>query len=157
MNRRTIFAVCVVALATTSCVSMTPSERANLRELKGYGISENEQSIKNPGLAGVLNILPGFGNFYLAVGSGESSQWAIGFLNLLVWPYSVVWGIPEAAIDATTINKKETLYHYTLSPAGRRELAHRKAEMEAAPFTDQQRPEGGVVSARPSPPASLYP
>ncbi len=111
---------------------MTPSERANLRELEGYGISENEQAIKNPGLAGVLNILPGFGNFYLAVGSGESSQWAIGFLNLLVWPYSVVWGIPEAAIDATTINKKETLYHYTMSPVGRREFAQIKAEWEAS-------------------------
>jgi hypothetical protein len=52
---------------------MTPSERANLRELEGYGVRETDQAIKNPGIAGALNILPGFGNFYLAVGTGESS------------------------------------------------------------------------------------
>ena len=96
------------------------------------GKANHDQSIKNPGIAGALNILPGFGNFYLAVGSGESSQWVIGFLNLLVWPYSVVWAIPEAAIDANTINKKEILYHYTMSPVGRREFASIKAEWEGS-------------------------
>ena len=132
MSWRTAAVVTIIAIATSGCVSMMPSERSQLRELEGYGVRGNDQAIKNPGIAGALNILPGFGNFYLAVGSGESSQWAIGFLNLLAWPFSVVWGIPEAAIDASTINRKETLYHYTMSPVGRREFAAIKAEWEGS-------------------------
>lgn len=108
------------------CVAMRPADQAALRELEEYGISKEDQAIKNPGLAGALNILPGFGNFYLAIGTEESSQWAIGFLNLLAWPVSVVWGIPEAAIDASTINKKETLYYYQHTDKGRAVLEAKK-------------------------------
>lgn len=123
----------VVALAllllmnTTACVSMRPADNENLRDLQQYGIKQEEQAIKNPGVAGALNVLPGFGNFYLATGTDESSQWAIGFLNLLAWPISVVWGIPEAAIDASTINKKETVYYYMHTAEGKKALENRKA------------------------------
>jgi hypothetical protein len=159
MDRKTIVAACIIALATTSCISMTPSQRGKLRELEQYGISKEEQKIKHPALAGVLNLLPGFGNFYLAAGTDESSQWAFGFLNLLVWPYSVVWGMPQAAIDASTINKKETLYYYTTDRQGRKELAYLKAEQDGYSLDatrDVQRrgiydqPTGGAH------PASLY-
>lgn len=108
------------------CVGMRPSDREGLREMESYGISKNEQAIKNPGLAGALNILPGFGNFYLASGTDESSQWAIGFLNLLTWPISVVWGVPQAAIDASTINEKETFHFYKHSVQGQEEYAKKK-------------------------------
>ena len=144
MDRRTILAVCVIALATTSCISMTPSQRNKLRELESYGISQEEQSIKSPALAGALNLLPGIGNFYLASGTGESSQWAFGFLNLLTWPYSILWGIPEAAIDASTINKKETLYYYTTDREGRKELAFRKAELDATAVEPRPLPRRGL-------------
>jgi hypothetical protein len=95
---------------------------------KAYGISPTDQAVKNPGAAGALNILPGFGNFYLAAGTTESEQWLYGFLNLLCWPISVIWGIPEAAIDASTINKKETVYYYTFDPRGREEFSRRKGQ-----------------------------
>ena len=65
--------------------------------------------------------MPGFGNFYLAIGTNEGDQWLYGTLNLLLWPVSVVWGIPEAAIDAGNINKRNTAYYYTYG-AGAKEL-----------------------------------
>jgi hypothetical protein len=102
-----------------------------LNELKSYGISETEVQRKSPPAAAALNILPGFGNFYLAAGTTESDQWLFGFLNLITWPYSMIWGIPEAAIDATTINKKETIYYYTYDRMGKQEFEKRKAEMDS--------------------------
>ncbi len=105
-----------------SCTTLSKSEKTTLRELRTYGIMPNEIKVKEPAVAGALNILPGVGNFYLAIGTDESSQWMYGTLNLLVWPFSIVWGIPAAAIDADTINKKETVYHYTYDRLGKSEL-----------------------------------
>lgn len=104
------------------CTTLSKTEKTTLRELRTYGIMPNEVKVKEPAIAGGLNILPGFGNFYLAIGTDESSQWVYGTLNLLLWPISVVWGVPAAAIDAGTINKKETVYHYTYDRLGRSEL-----------------------------------
>ncbi len=33
-----------------------------------------------------------------------------------------MWGIPSGAIDATNINKKETIYYYTYDKYGKAEL-----------------------------------
>lgn len=76
----------------------------------------------------MLNILPGGGNFYLAAGTDESEQWLYAFLNLLTWPASVVWGVPEAAIDAGNINKKATVEYYTFDKVGKEEFAKMRAE-----------------------------
>lgn len=112
----------------TGCVSISRTEQIKLRELKSYGIKETEVDKKHPGLAGALNILPGFGNFYLAIGTDESSQWLYGFLNLLTWPISIIWGVPQAAIDAVAINKKETIYYYTFDNEGKIELEKIKSQ-----------------------------
>ncbi|WP_231877359.1 hypothetical protein, partial [Oleiphilus sp. HI0043] len=72
----------------------------------------------NPGLAAALNILPGFGNVYL-------EQWGAFIGNLLLWPVSVVWGAPQAYIDAKTLNKQETLYFYKHG-LGKDELAQKE-------------------------------
>ena len=104
----------LLLLNTTACVSMRPADNENLRDLQQYGIKQEEQAIKNPGVAGALNVLPGFGNFYLATGTDESSQWAIGVLNLL-------------AFDASTINKKETVYYYMHTAEGKKALENKKA------------------------------
>jgi hypothetical protein len=101
--------------------------------MRECNIAPDEQGTKNPALAGALNLLPGVGNFYLAVGSGESSQWAFGGLNLWFWPFSVVWGIPSAAIDAGTINKKMTLDHYRYTRWGKKTLKEKCAEAGVEP------------------------
>ena len=119
-------------ILSSGCTTLSRSDQERLNELKSVGISETEIQKKNPGAAGGLNILPGFGNFYLAVGTNESDHWLYGFLNLLTWPISIVWGIPEAAIDATNINKKETIYYYTYDKRGKVEYQKRLAESEAS-------------------------
>ena len=111
-----------------SCISLSRGEKETLQELKSYGIQGGESECKTPAVAGLLNILPGGGNFYLAYGTDEAGQWTVGFLNLLTWPYSVVWGIPQAAIDANTINKKETIYYYKFDSEGKNALEMLKAK-----------------------------
>ena len=121
--------ICIIAiLLLTGCATLSRSDRATLNELRSYGIPPTEVQLKHPALAGALNILPGFGNFYLAIGTTESDQWLFGFLNLLAWPVSIIWGVPEAIIDANTINKKETIYYYTYDNIGKSELLKHKSK-----------------------------
>ena len=84
-----------------------------------------------PGVAAALNILPGIGNFYLASGNaGSSDHYVYGALNFLTWPFSWLWGIPEAAIDANNINKSEMLYYYRFDPKGKAELEKRNIVLD---------------------------
>ena len=103
----------------SACTHLTHHEQRALRELRAKGITIdhpkcNWEKPANPASAALLNILPGFGNFYLASGNGgQSDHYLYGTLNLLTWPISVLWGIPEAAIDANRINERELIYYYT--------------------------------------------
>ncbi len=99
------------------CTHLTRQEHSELQQLKSQGItvehSNDFEAPANPGVAGAMNLLPGFGNFYLASGNGaDSSHWLYGLLNLLTWPLSILWGVPEAAIDANRINEREMIYYY---------------------------------------------
>ena len=124
-----------VAVTSSGCVSLSQGDEMKLRELRSVGIPLEAVQKKNPGTAGALNLLPGFGNFYLASGTNQSSQWTYGFLNLLFWPLSIVWAIPQAATDATAINKMETVYYYSYTNQGKLELEQRKAAMGASAST----------------------
>lgn len=121
--QKTLFLAASLLLA--SCTSLTHQERNTLRSLQAQGITVNKpvgnwEAPASPAGAGALNLLPGFGNFYLASGNaGDSGQYLYGFLNLLTWPVSVLWGIPEAAIDAGTINERELIYFYTFDESGK--------------------------------------
>lgn len=118
--------LCLVALA--GCTSLTRQEELYLQQLKHQGVTVdrpvgNFEKPASVGLAGALNILPGIGNFYLGSGNAaETHHWLYGFLNLLTWPISIVWGIPEAIIDADTINQREMLYYYQFNKLGKEEL-----------------------------------
>lgn len=110
----------IAAALLSGCVSLTTPEQADLRRLEAQGVttlspqSDWERPAK-PFAAGALNLLPGFGNFYLAAGnSGVKDQYLVGAVNLILWPWSVLWGVPEAAIDAETINERELIWHYRL-------------------------------------------
>jgi hypothetical protein len=97
--------------------------------LKGQGVTVDRpagswERPANPAGAGALNLLPGFGNFYLASGNGgDSSHYLYGTINLLFWPISILWGVPEAAIDANNINEREMLYYYKYDAQGKKEAA----------------------------------
>ncbi len=107
----------LLPLLFTSCVSLTYQEQQELAKLKYQGITVDRapdgwEKPDNPLTAGILNLLPGVGNMYLASGNGgDSSQWIYAAGNLLLWPISVLWGVPEAVIDANTINKREMLHY----------------------------------------------
>lgn len=111
--------------------------KKHFRGLKAQGITiekpiGNWERPASPIGAGALNLLPGFGNFYLASGNGgESSHYLYGFLNLITWPISVLWGIPEAAIDANRINEKELIYFYIFDESGRAILTQQNLEITA--------------------------
>lgn len=119
-----------LAFISTACVSANRQEKKIITELEIYGIDTQSEKIKNPGLAGALNLLPGFGNFYLAAGTQESAEWPIGFINLLLWPASVIWGVPIAAIDANTINEKATANYYMFDKRGKAEMEQFRKDNE---------------------------
>lgn len=148
--KRNIAAIVPLSLVLSGCVTLGKTEEMASRELQSYGISPTEIEVKSPAVAGALNLLPGFGNFYLAVGTNEGVQWAYGFGNLLFWPLSVVWGIPEALTDAKTINQRETVYYYTLDPAGQQKLARLRAERQGSTAIAPSAP---VVPMAPAPTA----
>lgn len=113
------------------CSTLTYQERNTLVQLEKHGITidrpvGNWQKPADPGIAGMLNILPGCGNFYLATGNGaDSSHYLYGAMNLLFWPVSIIWGIPEAMKDANIINQRELVYYYTFDEIGIEDLKQR--------------------------------
>lgn len=116
-------------ILNASCTHLAHQEQAQWNELKSLGIRDNSIVVANPALAGGLNILPGIGNFYLASGNGgESMHWLYGAINLVTWPISILWGIPEAIIDSNTINKRELIYYYYFDQKGKEELKNLKKE-----------------------------
>lgn len=108
----------LICLFISGCVNLTAAERHKLYGLKSRGITIDHpqsefENPAHPAAAGALQILPGGGNFYLAAGNGgDSGQYVFGFLNLISWPFSIIWGIPQAVIDAQTINKRELVMFY---------------------------------------------
>ena len=125
------FSIIGAIIVISSCTTLTRQEQNTLRSLKSQGITVDKpigdwERPANPAGAGALNLLPGFGNFYLASGNGgDSSHYLYGFLNLLSWPISIIWGIPEAAIDANHINERELIYYYTYDESGQLALKQR--------------------------------
>ena len=126
--QKTILISMASAILLSACTSLTRQEELQLQQLKAQGVTVdkpvgNYEKPASVAGAAALNILPGIGNFYLGSGNAsESSHWLYGFLNLLTWPISIVWAIPEAGIDANTINKRELLYYYQYNKYGKMEL-----------------------------------
>lgn len=104
---RKIIALILCAGFLAGCVTLRSSERYDYRELENrlYAVGLESEQTNSPGLAGALNLLPGIGNAYL-------SQWGLFVVNLITWPISILWGIPQAVTDAKALNAKDTLYFY---------------------------------------------
>lgn len=131
-----LFYLAALLLCLSACTTLTKQEQNELRNLKAQGVTVDRpagsfERPANPGAAGALNLLPGIGNFYLASGNGgDSSHWLYGCLNLITWPFSILWGIPEAAIDANRINERELIYYYKYDRQGQKELAREGKSLE---------------------------
>ena len=109
----------ILTVFLTSCISLSGHERRELYQLDTQGISVETpppawEAPASPAAAGMLNLLPGFGNFYLASGNAaDRSQYLVGAVNFALWPFSVLWGIPQTVVDAQTINERDLLYFQT--------------------------------------------
>ncbi len=132
---KTTITICMF-LNLNACTSLTYQEKASLRSLNAEGISVDRPvgNFEKPNsalAAGLLNILPGGGNFYLGSGSGsESSQNIYGAFNFLFWPISAVWGIPQACIEAKALNERELIYYYTFDKDGKSALAQKGFKLD---------------------------
>ena len=63
-----------------------------------------------------LNFLPGIGNAYLANKGAGGMQWAVGAGNLLLWPISPLWSVPEGHVDARTMNRRALVAYWNEHP-----------------------------------------
>ena len=117
------------------CSGLSIQEKQSYRSLQSQGITIDHpiglwEKPASPVAAGFLNLLPGCGNFYLACGNaGDSEHFVLGFVNMLFWPFSAVWGIPEAVVDADNINKRDMIHFYTFDIGGEEALAERGLQM----------------------------
>ena len=133
--KKLLFAVVLGAVAS-GCLSLSYQEKREYRYLQANGIDIDHapggfEAPNSAAIAGGLNILPGFGNFYLAMGRGNDSPQAVyGVINLLFWPLSIVWGAPQAAIDANSLNQREMLYFYRYEPDGKKVMESRGLRFE---------------------------
>ncbi|MDR1476820.1 MAG: hypothetical protein LBI17_01680 [Rickettsiales bacterium] len=123
----------ILSLALAGCTGLNRADREELAELKSYGITvenprtKNWEEPKSPAEAALLNLLPGIGNFYLC--GEETSHCTYGALNLLTWPLSVLWAVPDGAISANNINKRALVEFYRYEKKGKAELERLKAEL----------------------------
>lgn len=130
----TILTMCCVFLS--SCTYMSASERYQLYELHKKGITVNHPGTDwkkpaNSRVAGMLNLLPGMGNFYLGVGDGaDYFQLVYGVINFATWPYSMLWGVPAAMYDARTINERELVRYYDRQ----RSVVHQQPAVQQQPL-----------------------
>ena len=117
--------------ACSGCITLSHEELEFLSTLEACGISKTDQTIRYPATAGALAMLPGAGNFYLAANTWANWQWLAGAANILFWPLSPVWAVPQTITDANSINMRETVYYYRYNPHGRRHLAQVQQRMRS--------------------------
>lgn len=132
-----IGAAIVVASLSSGCAGLSRVERERVRTLESQGIDSTAEGNNNAWVAGILQIVPGVGNFYLASGTEEHNQIWFGVLNIipgwLVWPFGILWAVPQGAVDAHNINQRQTVTYYFDTEEGRAALARLRAQRSPTP------------------------
>ncbi len=100
---RRLIPILTLAVLFAGCAHLTPAQEDLWNELVAKG--EPIAGYPVPALSAILSILPGGGQFC-------NGQIGLGIVNLLFWPLSVLWGLPSAAIDASTLRKKKSVEAY---------------------------------------------
>ncbi len=121
---RSVVVVLGAACALGGCRGMEAWQTAEYQNVKNAGLPEFEP--KSPAAAGALNLILGIGDAY-------NGEWGAFACNFLLWPLSILWGVPEAAVTASNINKQETWAYYYHGPGKAQLDAATQAKQPAAP------------------------
>lgn len=157
-TKLTIYAAFLVSgAAASSCAGLNYREKEQVAQLTEIGIDPTDKGNNSGWIAGPLNLVPGAGNFYLATGTGESNQVVYGVLNIipgwLVWPFTCLWSVPQAAVDAHNINKRQTVDYYFNTERGRQEMVQIRNTLAARAGSSQY----PNYAATPVPPPAYVP
>lgn len=89
-------ALALVCFSAAGCASLNSVQKAELRAMK---LSDTNVYVeeKNTDTATALGFLPGVGSFY-------TRQYALGVVDLLLWPVSMIWDPIAGYQGAQTIN-----------------------------------------------------
>ncbi|MBI3818646.1 MAG: hypothetical protein HY286_08150 [Planctomycetes bacterium] len=110
MNIKRLLLGITLLAVLIACQAPSPSDKGRYQNITRQGYAPVEE--KSPLVALLLNILPGVGDIY-------NSEWGAFALDLLLWPISPIWAVPQGAITASNINKSATVAYYTVGE-GRR-------------------------------------
>ena len=103
-------ALCLVTVSLVllaGCGSLSQMEKQQYTNLIDQGAEPITD--KEPVVAALLNLAPGIGDIY-------TGHWGVFVLDLLLWPYSAAWAVPQGAITASNMNKHATIAYYTVGP-----------------------------------------
>ena len=93
MRKRLAVGVLGILFGCSGC-GMNSRQEAELRAMESDHVAVTE---KSPGTGAALGILPGCGSFY-------TRQWGLGIVDLLLWPFSVLWDPIAGYEEAKAIN-----------------------------------------------------
>ena len=124
MNR--LVAVSLLVIGTSGCATMLTSEEK--QEYQSYQAQGIAVQVKNPAVGAVLGILPGCGSFY-----ARAYGW--GVVNLLMWPFSMIWDPVSGYEGSIAIN-----YYATQAAAPRmaKDLSYLDDQLNVGLITEQQ-------------------
>lgn len=96
---KNIFLILAAAFISSGCASgITSIQSQELKSYQAKGFYAEEKSV---GTAAGFGILPGGGSFY-------TRNYGLGVVNLLFWPFSVLWDPISGANGAESLNYAAT-------------------------------------------------
>lgn len=119
-----LLSLAFILILSSACSSINSLQERELREWQAKNLEVKE---KSPGLAAGLNVLPGIGDFY-------NGNIGYGIVNLLTWPYSILWAPVGGASGATERNYYSTKVHVEQLQAFKKKV---KSDLEVAHMSGQ--------------------
>ena len=127
MNYKKIAALGVAAIVVSGCASgLNNMESKRYAQYKARGVLVEE---KNPNTGALLGLLPGGGSFY-------AREPALGVLNLLAWPLSIIWDPISGFQGSRSINYTAT--EVSLNRSKQKALNDLSDEMAAGNIDSQE-------------------
>ena len=94
MGKLMVVGILGIVFACVGCDGLNSRQEAELRSMESDNVAVRE---KSPGGAAAFGILPGCGSFY-------TRQWGMGIVDLLTWPFSILWDPISGYNGAKEIN-----------------------------------------------------